>query len=717
MTYHRKFLFGLLALVFLLFCTQTPGQHAKEVKEKVKNATVYVQTDIINNWGGSGFFVAPDKIVTNIHVLAGKPDIFISVVGPKTTYHIEGVVGFDPKHDLVILQVEPEGTPLRLGKGKIGDQIFAAGYPAVAYEDEQRQSKKKYKREYKDDSEGTIRNIWNEGKQLELPFSFLTSGNSGGPIVNLKGEVVGIAVTGQEVDSKTPAFSGAVSTLVLKELIDKSKSVEPMSLSGWQEESCVLAYVSSKKGKDKMKEAELKEAAEREQLYGEASEYFDKANELCSNYADAHLGLGKARLSLDEFKAAIDAFTEVIELNPDDYIAYFYNGVAHLKLGELEDNEGNAEEARRHYNAAINDFSEGIRRIKVTEKAQGLYNEVLHDLNETYYTNRAAAKFRLGQLETDQERSVTLYHEAINDLTEAIKLDPADAASHKNRAVAKFRLGQLKDNQGDTEKAQGFYNEVLHDLAEAAKLNPDVINDFDPKLVNAYDYYTRGGVEIILGQSKAKQGNREKALEHYQKAFKYYEEAVNLDPDNADNYYGYVIGMLDPVSADTYNVRGGMRAILGEYKADQGDTEAARQHYNAAINDFNEAIEQNWENTSVHTNRGYTNYLLGRSYEAGATKEDTERARNLYEEAIADSNNAIRLNSESAIAYRVRGSSEAALENYSKAIADLHRAIELNLNFAEAYWERGLVYQKIGQQTEAEADFKKAKELDPNLGK
>ena len=109
--------------------------------------------------GGSGFFVTSDKIVTNIHVLAGKPDFFVSGIDPKTTYQIEGVVGFDPEHDLVMLQVKSEGTPLRLSKGRIGDQIFVAGYPV--YRDEQNQLKRG---EYKDDRSGTIHNIWNEGK-------------------------------------------------------------------------------------------------------------------------------------------------------------------------------------------------------------------------------------------------------------------------------------------------------------------------------------------------------------------------------------------------------------------------------------------------------------------------------------------------------------------------------------------------------------------------
>ena len=714
MRHNRKFLFGLLVLAFLLGCTQTPEQRAKKVKEKVRNATVNVQTDIVNNWGGSGFFVASDKIVTNIHVLAGKPDIFVSVVGPKTTYQIEGVIGFNPEHDLVILQVDSKGTHLRLGEAKINDQIFAAGYPV--YRDEQDQLKRG---EYKDDKEGTIHNIWNVRKQLQLKsnseysgLSPLTSGNSGGPVVNLKGEVVGVAVAGEEVDSKTPAFGSAVSTLVLKELMNKSKSVEPIPLSDWQEKPCVRAYVLYMQGKDKIAKAKSEEeAAIQKRLYGEAIEYFDKASKLCPNFAKTHFELGMAKLSRDESnlpreqcKAVIDSFTKALELNQDYYSAHYGRGTVHLHLGELETNVGNAEEARRHYNTAIIDFNEAIKRIKV---------------DTTYYGNRAAAKIRLGELETDQERSVTLYHEAINDfnevITKAAELNQVDATYYRNRAAAKVRLGELEISRGNVKKAQSLYSEVLDDFAKAIRLTPDDADGFLKNPVNAYGYYIRGGLELILGQSKASQGEAEKALKHYGEAFEFYDKAVksNLDDDQAYSYYSKAIDLLNHDSAETYLIRGTIKAKLGEFKKDQ-DVSQAQIHYRAAIEDFKKTIELKLDKVYLYNNLGYTKYLLGKiETELG----NVEKARGLYKEAINYSEEAMQRDSRHANAYNLRGSAKAALKDYDGAIADISKAIELKPDFAEAYWERGLAKQKSGQQKEAEADFQKAKELDPNVGK
>ena len=638
---NRKFLFGLLVLVFLSACTQTPEQREKKVKEKVRNATVNVQTDI-NNSGGSGFFVTSNKIVTNIHVLAGEPDIFVSVVGPKTTYQIEGVVGFDPEHDLVILQVKSEGTPLRLSKSKIGDQIFAAGYPA--YRDEQDQLKRG---EYKDDREGTISNIYNKGKQLQLKSNSEDSGlaptgpgNSGGPVVNLEGEVVGVIVSSTKGGSKTQEFSQAVSTLVLKELMDKSNSVEPMSLSDWQKEPCVRAYVANTHGQKKLAAAESKnesveskeETAVRKHLYGEAIEHFDTARELCSNFT-------------------------------------------------------------------------------------------------ANYGNRAAAKIRLGELETDQERSVILYYEAINDLSEAIKLNPADTRSHKSYAVAKFRLGELENNQGNTEKAQSLYNEILDDLAETVKLHPDVINTIEPNELNelnsgtAYSYYVRGGIELIRGEFKASQGDIEKVQKHYKNAFEFYDKAVKENPDDAHVYYDKAIKILNPDNADAYQVRGMFKTLLGQLKTKQGEVAGSRQHYQEAIEDYQEAVKRYADATkqnseyivSVYNNLGYTKYFLGKSFESESEQENIEHARNLYEEAIADCTKAVKLNPNCVNAYNYRGVAKAGIEDYDGAIADLSKAIELKPDSAKAYYKRGLVYQKIGRPKDASVDFKKARELDPSI--
>ena len=706
MVYNRRFLFSLLALGLLLSCTQTPQEMSTKAEKKVKNATVRIE-NTTGGWG-SGFFVEPDKIVTNIHVIQGPRGVYVKDI-ENTPYHIESVIISDPEHDLVILQVSSKGKHLELGESQqIGEWISAAGYPA--------EKKKEYELK-----EGTIRNIWNNSKQLQLVLkSALMEGMSGGAVVNNRGEVVGVSVSGGQTATNPPAFfGGAASVGVLKELLKKSKSAKPMDLLTWNDKPCIRAYGLNKYGKNKIKiaVAEKEDAEKAKSLYNEAIEYFDEATELCPNYADAYFELGKAnkavllreksKLSRDTYKAAIDPFTKVVELNPDHHNAYFYRGTAYLHLGE---NSGSAEERRPHYNAAIIDFNEAIKRNKN---------------DSAYYINRAAAKWHIAELETDREKVFTfLYYEAINDSTEAIRLEPK-VTYYTNRATVKFHLGKLAYKRGDGKIAQSMYDEVIKDWTEVIKRTPDNADPIKLDTKITYGYYVRAVLNLLLGQYKASEKNVEEARKLYGAATDDFIQAEKLDPDDVDVYYDKAINALKSDDADTYQMRGLLKSLRGQSVTNQGDVAKARLHYQGAITDYQEAIKrygkavkQNSEPiVSTYGNMGYTKYLFGKSFESEFGQENMEHAQNLYEGAIADSTKAIKLNENNASVYHTRGAAKAAIEDYDGAITDLDRCLDLKSDFAEAYYARGLVYQKIGQQEKADADFEQAKKLDPNVGK
>lgn len=659
MTHNRKFLLGLLVSGFLFSCTSESPNH---ILEEVKNGTVKVSVESGTNGNmgeGSGFFITHDRIVTNIHVVAGEQKITVIGRDKQREYDVEGVIDFDPEYDIVVLKVSGSGNPLKLYKrqAEIKDSIYAAGYPGG-----------KHRFEIK---EGSIYNIWNEGKQLKL-LAPLIPGNSGGPIVNLRGEVVGVAVgvyaNVDEVDI-TPVFGYAASASVLEELLQKSKSAKPLSLPDWQNKPCVRAYVSDMHGQDKMLKAESTEkTADKEQLYGEAVKHFERARELCPNHATFHYALGAAKFFLDEFKAAIDVFAEVIALIPDHDEAHRYIGRAWYELGK----ETNGKEAENYYNEAIRAFDKTIILANVDA--------------------------------TDIQKIATAKHVA-----ELL-------CPYRHRVQVKIALGGLKVKQGNVEEAQRLYGEILDDWTETVKLDRDTTNNylkFD--LTTAYCYYIKGGIEFILGQSQASQRNAEEALEHYRKAFDYYRDAFKLNSNDAEPYvyYSKAIELLNHDSAETYFIRGAMKAMLGKFKAD-GDVSQAQFHYHAAIEDLKKSIELKLDNVYVYSNLGYTKYLLGKietelGNEVGAQK--------LYKKAIDYCEKAIQRDQNNAYPYNVRGSVKTALEDYDGAIADHKRAIELRPDFAEAYWELGLARQKIGQQKEADADFKKAKEFDPDVGK
>jgi len=144
---------------------------------------------------GSAFLVAPKTLVTNAHVVdAGDPVLAIGPVRVPLT-----IVRKDEKNDLAILSTSIDLTnqPLPLAKGQVspGEEIFAIGNPEGLE---------------KTISQGIVSGIRKrEDRELLQITSPISHGSSGGPIINAKGEVVGVAVgmleDGQNLNFAVPA--------------------------------------------------------------------------------------------------------------------------------------------------------------------------------------------------------------------------------------------------------------------------------------------------------------------------------------------------------------------------------------------------------------------------------------------------------------------------------------------------------------------------------
>lgn len=128
---------------------------------------------------GSGFFVQRGLVATSNHVISHASRIYVKVLTPKSIYAVEGIAGVDKERDLAILRVAGIGSPLPLGnvgEVAVGDPVYAIGNP--------------------EGLEGTF----SQGVvsalrgttyiQITAPIS---AGSSGGPILNSRGEVIGIA--------------------------------------------------------------------------------------------------------------------------------------------------------------------------------------------------------------------------------------------------------------------------------------------------------------------------------------------------------------------------------------------------------------------------------------------------------------------------------------------------------------------------------------------
>ena len=142
---------------------------------------------------GSGFIISKDGIViTNNHVIKGADDIFVKVNGEKD--YKAKLLGSDPLSDIAVLKIVSEDNfvPVKFGNSdiaRIGDWVIAIGNPFGLG--------------------GTVTSGIISARNRSIGLSryedyiqtdaSINQGNSGGPLFNLNGEVIGIntAILGQ----------------------------------------------------------------------------------------------------------------------------------------------------------------------------------------------------------------------------------------------------------------------------------------------------------------------------------------------------------------------------------------------------------------------------------------------------------------------------------------------------------------------------------------
>jgi putative serine protease PepD len=154
---------------------------------------------------GSGFVV--DKaghIVTNYHVVEGADDIKVSFSNRDTVE--ASVVGTDPSTDLAVLQVDVSAaalTPLPLGNSdevEVGDEVVAIGNPFGLVRTATAGIVSALQRLITAPNQFTIDHVI----QTDAPINH---GNSGGPLLNSRGQVIGVNT---QIETGTTSASGNV---------------------------------------------------------------------------------------------------------------------------------------------------------------------------------------------------------------------------------------------------------------------------------------------------------------------------------------------------------------------------------------------------------------------------------------------------------------------------------------------------------------------------
>ena len=225
MRLRKKAFRHITSLLLLALCLLTPAL-ALAFNQAVLDSVVLVATGIPNSAGeteygwGTGFFVGtknedPQYLITNCHVVrdfilsgGGRGQGTLQVLFDKQTSEEAYIVAYDDEKDIALLKLqEPTSMrkPLLLREpdnSMVGAEVYAVGYPLSA--EATINSVDSFSSNDATVTGGNISRFSTEsgtGRQLIQTDASISGGNSGGPLVDKNGAVIGINTLGSKLDA------------------------------------------------------------------------------------------------------------------------------------------------------------------------------------------------------------------------------------------------------------------------------------------------------------------------------------------------------------------------------------------------------------------------------------------------------------------------------------------------------------------------------------
>ena len=450
----------LAGIVLTSLSVAQADQTLVDLVKKVKPSIVLIETFDKDNkpiGQGSGFFIDnKGRLITNHHVVEGAYSATIKTSTGKE-YPVQGIVAKDTEADIVKLVVNlPDANitflNLSVNVPSEGEDIFVIGNPLGL------------ESTVSTGIVSAVRDIPAFGKILQITAP-ISPGSSGSPVINSKGEVIGVATLivtkGQNLNFAIPSDK----IIALKETAKAALSESYASLTA----DANGAQNSFNRG--------LKELWQ--DNWSAALTYFQKATEKNPDNVDAWFYIGYCYGRLGRYQEAIEAYKQAIKIRPDDAEAHNNISIAYGKLGRYQE----AIEACKQAIRIKPDNADAHNTLGIAYGNLGRYQEAIESFKQAIRIkpDNAVAHNNLGFA----YRKLGRYQEEMESFKQAIRIKPDYAEAHYNLGLAYDSLGRCQD--------------AIESCKQAIRIKPDYA---DAHYYLGLDYFIIGDKGSALEEYK-----------------------------------------------------------------------------------------------------------------------------------------------------------------------------------------------------------------------
>jgi tetratricopeptide (TPR) repeat protein len=396
---------------------------------------------------GSGFFIDTDRIVTNRHVIEGahRAEIHSS---NGNVFLVKGVLAVDAEGDIALLKIDTptppvKALPLDKTSPQEGESVVVIGNPLGL------------EGSVTNGIVSAVRDIPTIGRIIQITAP-ISSGSSGSPVVNMQGQVIGIATLqvtgGQSVNFAIPSERisqlQATTLMSLPELVantgrnKRAKAVQFFrdGLSFLSKDDCEKAlpyFEKAVESDNNYAEAWAQSGFCNEKLgrHAEALEASKKAVGLRPS-AESYFNIGLASFYLKQYREAAEAYRQAIKIDP-------YNSAdAYYALGLVYRDWGKADDEIYAYKQAIRlrpDYTDAFERLGSRYMKSKKFNEAAEVYRQisALKPGDAVAPNNLGEAYVELNR----YNDALESFRQSIRLKPDFGKAYYNLGKCLLAMG------------------------------------------------------------------------------------------------------------------------------------------------------------------------------------------------------------------------------------------------------------------------------------